>query len=429
MEPAVIAAIITGSAGVVGVIVGKLVKDRKKEQRPQEQIQQKHITAGGHVINATGGSNVIIEAPPPPTIHPDQPSISFAKGKISEKLLDYRKSLTHYKRAAVEYEQVDGPANYNRAAAFINAGVNHWKLAEYQEAIDCYFEAEAIYEAEPDKCQGFISDVYFDIALIHREKGEYGKAYKYFVEALGAHNSYKLKISEFDIDDQFAADILENMGICHLEMGYSKMALEWLYKALAIRDKELGEEHPNAVATYVALASTYRKQGEYGEAFKWCGKALAAYRKKGDLEHPDVGVLYLTLANLYYDTGEYATALEWYSRDLAGSEKVYGKNHPAVAVCYNNMATVYFKQQDYDKMLEFYTKAYRIWLSANGSDYPPAKTALHNIEVAYTLYKRKKPFDQWVEELMKYYELVEKAKEYPHSRFNKQIAHSRRQLR
>ena len=37
MQPAVIAAIITGSASVVGVIVGKLIKDRKKDSKHWKQ--------------------------------------------------------------------------------------------------------------------------------------------------------------------------------------------------------------------------------------------------------------------------------------------------------------------------------------------------------------------------------------------------------
>jgi hypothetical protein len=43
-------------------------------------------------------------------------------------------------------------------------------------------------------------------------------------------------------------------------------ALEWYYKALAIREKVLGAEHPRTATTYNNIAGVYFDEGKFSEA-------------------------------------------------------------------------------------------------------------------------------------------------------------------
>jgi tetratricopeptide (TPR) repeat protein len=51
-------------------------------------------------------------------------------------------------------------------------------------------------------------------------------------------------------------------------------ALEWYNKALTIREKVLGKEHPDTATTYNNIANVYYSQGKYEEALEWYNKAL-----------------------------------------------------------------------------------------------------------------------------------------------------------
>ena len=48
---------------------------------------------------------------------------------------------------------------------------------------------------------------------------------------------------------------------------------------MAIREKVLGEEHPDTTGTYRNIASVYGRQGDYDKVLEWYQKALAVFEK------------------------------------------------------------------------------------------------------------------------------------------------------
>ena len=51
--------------------------------------------------------------------------------------------------------------------------------------------------------------------------------------------------------------------------GEYDIALEWYEKALAIREKVLGKDHPDTATTYNNIAGVYSRKGEYDIALEW----------------------------------------------------------------------------------------------------------------------------------------------------------------
>ena len=91
---------------------------------------------------------------------------------------------------------------------------------------------------------------------------------------------------------------------------------EALYKkALVIREKALGLEHPSTATSYNNLAELYRVQGRYDEAEPLFIKALVIREKALGLEHPDTAGSYNSLGVFYANQGKFAEAKEFY--DLA----------------------------------------------------------------------------------------------------------------
>ncbi len=176
----------------------------------------------------------------------------------------------------------------------------------------------------------------------------------------------QLKYSEAANYFQQAADILPE-GNEETLAGYLNNAANALHyagqytqaqplseKALAIREKVLGAEHPDVATSLNNLAALYSAQGEYDKALPLHQRALAIYEKVLSAEHPEVASSLNNLAALYDSQGKYDKALPLYQRALAIYEKVLSAEHPDVATSLNNLALLYKTQGKYDKALPLY---------------------------------------------------------------------------
>ena len=82
-------------------------------------------------------------------------------------------------------------------------------------------------------------------------------------------------------------------------------------------------------------------QGRYAEAEPLYKRALAIREKALGPDHPDVGTSLNNLAVLYQAQGRYAEAEPLYKRALAIREKALGPDHPDVGTSLNNLAVLY----------------------------------------------------------------------------------------
>jgi tetratricopeptide (TPR) repeat protein len=60
-------------------------------------------------------------------------------------------------------------------------------------------------------------------------------------------------------------------------------------RALGIREKALGPDHPDVASSLNNLAALYHTQGRYAEAESPCQRALGIREKALGPDHPDVG--------------------------------------------------------------------------------------------------------------------------------------------
>jgi len=179
------------------------------------------------------------------------------------------------------------------------------------------------------------------------------------------------------------ATLMHQLGGYAYETANYADALEWCQKALAIREKVLGTEHPDTAASYNNIGSVYYSMGEYDKALEFLLKALAIKEKVLGTEHPDTAASYNNIGGVYDSKGEYDKALDFSLKDLSICEKVLGSEHPATATSYNNIGIVYHRKGDYDKALEFYLKALAIREKVLGAEHPDTTTSYNNIGGVY----------------------------------------------
>ena len=97
----------------------------------------------------------------------------------------------------------------------------------------------------------------------------------------------------------------------------------------------------------------YQAQGRYADAEPLYKRALTIREKALGPDHPNVAVSLNNLAGLYQTQGRYAEAEPLYKQSLAINEEALGSDHPNTALSLNNLAELYHLQGRYGDALPF----------------------------------------------------------------------------
>ena len=117
-------------------------------------------------------------------------------------------------------------------------------------------------------------------------------------------------------DSEFAA-FLGFTANFHVTQGDYPLALEYYQKALAIREKVLGLEHPSTAITYNNLAGVYEDQGDYPLALEYFLKSYAILFKTFNEDHPHLQIVFLNLKTAYFESGNSSLPFEdWLKEKL-----------------------------------------------------------------------------------------------------------------
>ena len=259
-------------------------------------------------------------------------------------------------------------------------GIPHLELHELNDgsAIDMFY---GYYER--DEKREYLADA---IGIIDSESV---KRHTLLVELLA-----KAANRSFDTLDVFLGE-LEKKGFFevskarlntahdeNLSEDYTK-ALEYLEKALDIREQVLGSNHPDTATTYNNVAGALRAQGDSEDALRYFKKALEIREHVLGSDHPSTATTYNNIAGIFREMGNYSKALEYYKKVLEIGERVFGRDHPNAATIYNNMGLVYHEQKNYSKAQEYYKRALEIRERVLGNNHPLTAKTYKNIAELY----------------------------------------------
>jgi tetratricopeptide (TPR) repeat protein len=222
-----------------------------------------------------------------------------------------------------------------------------------------------------------VSEIYARIGYGLDQMGDYPEALKYDYRAL----SIREKILGEEHPD--TATIYNYLALVYVTQGDYPKSLMYHQKALKIREKVLGAEHPDTIISYNNIAGVYYAQGDYIQALEYYHMALAINKKILVTDHPYMAFNYNNLSLIYRDQGDYTNALEYAQKALEIREKVLGAAHPDTATAYNNMALVLFDQRNYSEALVYYKKSLEIAERILGTDHTNTATVYNNIAAAY----------------------------------------------
>lgn len=136
----------------------------------------------------------------------------------------------------------------------------------------------------------------------------------------------------------FSAEVINGFAdVLFREGNYSDGAV--LFKvALDLRERIIGEAHPETLETMASLANVLAKQDEWEEASHF---ASLAYRKRQKIlgnTHPDTLSSLHALGNVYYHRRQYIACVEVQERVLEARKRTLGCQHPQTTTTFNELA-------------------------------------------------------------------------------------------
>jgi CHAT domain-containing protein/Tfp pilus assembly protein PilF len=179
------------------------------------------------------------------------------------------------------------------------------------------------------------------------------------------------------------ATSLNNLGLLYKEQGNYQKAEPLYQRALAINEKLLGQEHLGVTPSLSNLATLYQNQGKYQQAETLYKRALAIREKVVGKEHSLVAASLSNLAGLYQAQGNYSQSEALYKRALAIKQKLLPKEDPSIANTMNNLAELYRKKGDYQQAEPLYISSLNIFEKALGKEHPNVATILNNLATLY----------------------------------------------
>jgi tetratricopeptide (TPR) repeat protein len=161
-------------------------------------------------------------------------------------------------------------------------------------------------------------------------------------------------------------------------IGQHEVAKEMVRSGLEVREKVLGPEHLDTLASMSNLALVLNSQGKYKEAEAMNRETLERRERVLGPEHPDTLTSMNNLASMLKSQGKYEEAEAMNRETLALREKVLGPEHPDTPTSVNNLACLLARRHHYEESLALYERACTTYQTVLGTDHPTSRLCRRN---------------------------------------------------
>jgi tetratricopeptide (TPR) repeat protein len=223
--------------------------------------------------------------------------------------------------------------------------------------------------------------LYNRLGYLYANRLQTGRYDDYRSEQNLAINYFQKAINLASTASPELATSLNNLAGLYESMGRYKEAEPLYVRSLAIREEQLGANHPRTATNLNNLANLYKSMGRYKEAEPLYVRSLAINEEQLGANHPDTATNLNNLANLYKSMGRYTEAEPLHVRSLTISEEQLGVTHPDTASSLNNLAILYRSTGRYAEAEPLYVRAIAILEQSLGANHPNTQGCIQNLQI------------------------------------------------
>ena len=226
------------------------------------------------------------------------------------------------------------------------------------------------------------STLLYNLAECYHITGNYSKA-----ELLGRQAlQLREKVLGKEHPDTLAS--ITNLALSLGQQGKFVEAEALGRQTLQLKEKVLGKEHPDTLASINNLALSFRLQGKFAEAEALDRQTLQLKEKVLGKEHPDTLTSMMGLASSLRSQGKFVEAEALDRQTLQLKEKVLGKEHPDTLASINNLALSLYQQGKFVEAEALHRQALQLKEKVLGKEHPDTLASINNL--ALSLYQQGK---------------------------------------
>ncbi|CAF1155415.1 unnamed protein product [Adineta steineri] len=150
------------------------------------------------------------------------------------------------------------------------------------------------------------------------------------------------------------------LGRASLRCNDCQEGLEHFQAALEIRQRLLGENHPDVAEIFSFLGETYNKMQNYDDALVFLVQAMNIEEETLPPNSLNLAATYDTIGAIYMMLNQYDVALIYYEKVLHIRQAALPEDHPQIAAIYGSLGSLFESKGDYSKALNYHEKSLEI---------------------------------------------------------------------
>jgi tetratricopeptide (TPR) repeat protein len=179
------------------------------------------------------------------------------------------------------------------------------------------------------------------------------------------------------------ASIRATISASYRYLGEPERAVRQDERALALRRRALGPDHPDTLTSMNNLARSYYEAGRLDESLSLSEEALPRLRSRLGAGHIDTLDALNNLASAYQATGRFADAVPLFEDLVAQRRSRLGPDEIDTLIAMDNLAGAYRDAGRIHDALPLYEETRRRFEARLGPDHPDTLVALNNLALAY----------------------------------------------
>jgi CHAT domain-containing protein/tetratricopeptide (TPR) repeat protein len=260
------------------------------------------------------------------------------------------KAEAMFLRALAIREKLLGPDHIDSVETIAYLATSYSNRGDYATAESYYARVLEILEKTLGPEHRFVAVALLNFADHYRDRGDYVKSESFGRRALAI-------VEKLEPNDPMFTWPLDQLGNVYSAVGDSARAEPLVRRVLELREKTLGEDHPELAHALGNMASLHIERGEYEKAEPLLNRALAIFEKMLGPSHTDVARTLIYLAKIHRKRGEYLKAEPLYDRALDIVEKTLGEQHAYTISILNDISMFYAAKGEIGQAIKVLSRA------------------------------------------------------------------------
>jgi non-specific serine/threonine protein kinase/serine/threonine-protein kinase len=189
--------------------------------------------------------------------------------------------------------------------------------------------------------------------------------------------------TKFSNEPLVEASIRHTLGSTYLSLGKYPAAESHIENADRIRRVELGQEHPDTLATTASLGLLRLRQSKYEEAERLCTTAVEGRRRVLGPEHSETLSSMCNLAVVYWYQQRNTEAETLFSEVVKLGSRTLGEEHPDTLAALKGVAWTYVRQARHAEAQQLFESLYKTCFDILGEEHNSTQAIMNGLVVAY----------------------------------------------